>query len=99
MTWIFIYAIISPNRNINYIRNMLRIIVALVSLCFYTDSFSVDNSIIAVVDGTAITKKELEDRKKIENYFMKQQNVNLNIDNKSIFKQLMNEAIMHIFGK
>jgi len=78
--------------------NMLKIIFTLLILsCSLLSRFEVlaqENTIIAIIDETPITQKELEDRGKINIYFLKKQNNAISVNSKDTLKELIKEYII-----
>jgi hypothetical protein len=72
---------------------MLKILLLVLFLSNSLGAFAESNSIIALVDNTPITKKELDERKKIELHFATPQS-KTSLNNQVILKQLINELIL-----
>jgi hypothetical protein len=72
---------------------MLKILLLILLLSNSLGVFAESNSIIALVDSTPITKKEIDDRKKIELHFSTPQ-TKTSLNNQAILKQLINESIL-----
>jgi hypothetical protein len=72
---------------------MLKILLLVLFLSNSSGVFAESNSIIALVDSTPITKKELDERKKIELHFATPQS-RTSLNNQVILKQLINELIL-----
>lgn len=79
---------------------MCRVIAIFFSIFISISVLAQNNSIVAIIDNIPITSKELQERIKMEECFLKiQKHNNINIDSKTILNQLINEILITEKGK